>query len=763
MLLRTTLRIWAGMAALLFASVGVSAQPNEDPGSDLRYPIYSQYTAERAATDKPPEQIEAEHQQFLEHQTGCEAGDRTACRKVGLAYLYGIGAKQVRPVAAIYFAEACSVGDAESCLEYGRLHQARATLDAQGDATREFERACSLGSADGCIEFAFMLEHGTGIEHDPARAEALLRDTCSTGSVAACRKLGHKLVWDEARPELAGEGVLLLDSVCRAGDIEGCQQLHYLYGERQSLDNLPHEPEVLYAACNAGDGSFCKLLGDRAMLGEGVVQDESYAFMAYDRACALDENLCSVGETLRAAPQLSADCSRGDAAACARMGAIRNSDDTIYFDPQEARDNILFACRGGVASACSTAGHYLLLDGIEPQSVVANEARGFFEIACDDGDMFACITVADSLYEGGVFGSDQARALELYAIVCAQDRDSQCKILDEATRADPTAPLPVAGSNFLPPDDPETGESSVERYWADLRAEDADKCTTNAVEFRGEEYADTICDMNPRVIGGRALRPGDAPWQALIWRPERLREVRGPLSPQGRVKCGGSVIARGWVLTAAHCMVDYERSIIGRGYRIRLGVYNPRADEGASYPIITGYVHPDYDPSDLAYDIALIRYDAGRGVSAAATNSIGTILPDSRSVESRSISDGMPVYVYGWGWTRAAGGTSTAELRSAKLGLISLDQCTEVSKYVDEPGEVPKLNVALCAGSRSNASSCKGDSGGPLIYYGDRDGRPRVVGVVSSGVDCGQTGVEGLYTRVGLVYPWIARIMRTSP
>ncbi|MHA7820026.1 MAG: trypsin-like serine protease [Erythrobacter sp.] len=760
---RTAFRIWAGLAAIAFSSVGVSAQPDEDLASDLHYPTYSPYFGERATIDKPPDQIASENQQFLEYEADCETGDRTACRRVGLAYLHGIGAKQVRPVAAIYFAEACAGGDAESCLEHGRLHQARATIDGQPDAAKAFERSCNLGSAEGCIEFAFMLENGSGIERDLARAEALLRDSCGTGSIAACRRLGSMLIGDESRPELASEGVLLFQSACRAGDVESCEQLHSLYGEGRIFDSLPHEPEVLYAGCNAGGASFCKLLGDRALLGQGVLQDESYAFMAYDRACALDEIRCSVAETMRAAPQLRVDCGQGDAAACARMGEIGNSSDTIYFDPEAARNDFVFACRGGVVTACTDAGYALLSLGIEPQSPEAASAREFFEIGCEAGNMLACTTAAQSLYEGGVLGLDRARALEFYAILCAEDRDTDCEVLEEASRADPTAPLPVAGSNYLPPDDPETGESSVERYWADQRAEDGDACTTNTVEFRDEEYSDTICDVNPRVRGGRELRPGDAPWQALIWRPERLREIEGPLSPQGRVKCGGSVIARGWVLTAAHCMVDYGRAIVGRGYTIRLGVHNPHADEGVSYPIITGYIHPNYDPDDYAYDIALIRYDAGRAVSAPETNSISTILPDKQSVASRRIASGMPVYVYGWGWTRATRGTSTAGLRSARLNLTSLERCTEISEYTNEPGEAPKLNSALCAGAGTTASSCKGDSGGPLIYYGDADRVPRVVGVVSTGIKCGQTGIEGLYTRVGHAWPWIARVMRTRP
>lgn len=760
---RVTVKFCLGLAGIVFASVGASAQPDDEDALAAPYRTYSPYTIERPDLDRAAELIAREREQFLQQEALCEAGDTAACGKVGVAYVTGIGAPQVRPVGAIYLAEACAADGAVSCFEAGMLAETSPNEQGQIDAAQYFDRACELGSAEGCIAFAEKIKSGAEGEYEAGRAEAVLRQTCERGSTQACRDLASSLLANESDPGSASEGVALLMRECRGGDLASCERVSYLFEESSLPGNLPHEAEVLYLGCNAGGPRLCKLLADRAMLGQGVVQDEPYAMLAYDRACALDDVMCEVSQMMRTAPRLRQECDRGDVAACARMGEITSYSGTIYYDPDAAVSDFAAACRGGIMSSCPPAGYWILGTSPEPLSPEAVTAREFLELGCEAGDFMACMSVADKLYGGGVFGTDRARALELYAIVCAQDRDKECEILDKEARNDPAAPLPVAGSNFLPPDDPETGESSIDRYWAEMLEEEEDPCTTNTVEFRGQVYSDTVCNSTPRVIGGRALRPGQAPWQALIWRPERMREIRGPLSAQGRVKCGGSVIARGWVLTAAHCMYDYDRSILGRGFTIRLGVHNPRAAEGVTYPIVAGYVHPNYDSSDLAYDVALIRYDADRGQRAGPTNSIATILPDRETVESRPIADGMPVYVYGWGWTRASGGTSTAELRGAQLALITLDACTEVSKYRNRPGRVPKLNVALCAGSPTNASSCKGDSGGPLIYYGDRDRRPRVVGVVSSGVECGQAGEEGLYTRVGMVWPWIARIMRTRP
>lgn len=61
--------------------------------------------------------------------------------------------------------------------------------------------------------------------------------------------------------------------------------------------------------------------------------------------------------------------------------------------------------------------------------------------------------------------------------------------------------------------------------------------------------------------------------------------------------------------------------------------------------------------------------------------------------------------------------------------------------------------MRCCAPDRSQA--CDGDSGGPLITYGDERSIPTVIGVVSAGEKCGSTGVPSRYTRIAKVRDWI--------
>lgn len=77
--------------------------------------------------------------------------------------------------------------------------------------------------------------------------------------------------------------------------------------------------------------------------------------------------------------------------------------------------------------------------------------------------------------------------------------------------------------------------------------------------------------------------------------------------------------------------------------------------------------------------------------------------------------------------------------------------------------------LQLCAGgsgvSQGGKDSCKGDSGGPLMFLSDRGGSPKfyVAGVVSEGPDCERAAehqVPGIYTRVSAFVHWILDNMR---
>lgn len=98
------------------------------------------------------------------------------------------------------------------------------------------------------------------------------------------------------------------------------------------------------------------------------------------------------------------------------------------------------------------------------------------------------------------------------------------------------------------------------------------------------------------ILGGEATGVGDFPHMAALGFP----------STEGiSFKCGGSLVAENFVLTAAHCLTREQPTVV------RLGVVNlldnVAATGGQEIPVADIIMHPDYVPRFNYHDIALLR------------------------------------------------------------------------------------------------------------------------------------------------------------
>lgn len=59
-------------------------------------------------------------------------------------------------------------------------------------------------------------------------------------------------------------------------------------------------------------------------------------------------------------------------------------------------------------------------------------------------------------------------------------------------------------------------------------------------------FNETLTEDDSKIVGGQRARPGQFPYQVglIFQRPDNSLS-----------RCGGSLIARQWVLTAAHCTI----------------------------------------------------------------------------------------------------------------------------------------------------------------------------------------------------------------
>ncbi|KAG5670256.1 hypothetical protein PVAND_000533 [Polypedilum vanderplanki] len=261
-----------------------------------------------------------------------------------------------------------------------------------------------------------------------------------------------------------------------------------------------------------------------------------------------------------------------------------------------------------------------------------------------------------------------------------------------------------------------------------------------------------FASIEPSIVGGSNAPPHAYPFIVSIqW-------VLNWPSPSSSHTCGGSLLNRLWVITAAHCLTESPQlgrldALFGNHQHSVIEPGLTRIEVNRSVSII----HPDWvpggqvGPEDMALLYLITPVTYGPTIRAIR-------LPQNEAYPSGA------VIAAGWGSTGPLGLTLPDTLQHVNLNIIDIPTCRAQFDAANLNGSlVDYTNVCTGGAPGGGVAVCSGDSGGPL-FQGAAPNEV-LIGVVSWGViPCGSANMpSGVFKRVSAYIDWIHEHTGLSP
>ncbi|XP_042677594.1 chymotrypsin-like protease CTRL-1 [Centrocercus urophasianus] len=242
----------------------------------------------------------------------------------------------------------------------------------------------------------------------------------------------------------------------------------------------------------------------------------------------------------------------------------------------------------------------------------------------------------------------------------------------------------------------------------------------------GEPQISPSVRYSERIINGQNAVSGSWPWQVSL-------QTRS-----GSHFCGGSLINKNWVVTAAHCEFNPSSHVVV------LGEYNLNSQsESVQVKTVSKAVtHPNWNAYTLNNDIMLLKLSSAAQLGSRVSSVC-------LAAANLALSDTQQCVTTGWGRISTTSNALASRLQQVSLPLVSQSQCR---RYWG----TSITSAMLCAGG-AGASSCQGDSGGPLVYQSGNVWT--LIGIVSWGNSNCNVRTPAVYTRVSYFRNWIDQIV----
>ncbi|XP_038106986.1 trypsin-4-like [Culex quinquefasciatus] len=242
------------------------------------------------------------------------------------------------------------------------------------------------------------------------------------------------------------------------------------------------------------------------------------------------------------------------------------------------------------------------------------------------------------------------------------------------------------------------------------------------------------------IYHGHQSRSGEWPWHVAVFHKINAQA-------DSSYACGGTIISRKFVLTAAHCTYpEYKtRPLRANEMLVRAGTANLYNLEHSLQEVGVEEIvrHAEFNTRTLEDDIALLKVEV-----------------DFESVEELII--GKKGSSAGWGENEEH--KLTGALKHVPMLIVSRRRCRD-----SDPDYYTRFlydRKMFCAGFRNGSTPASGDSGGGL-YIDGKDGKWGLRGILSNGKIEAETRLVDpksfvVFVDVAYYLPWIRKSSNIS-
>ncbi|XP_058248949.1 granzyme B-like [Hemibagrus wyckioides] len=235
--------------------------------------------------------------------------------------------------------------------------------------------------------------------------------------------------------------------------------------------------------------------------------------------------------------------------------------------------------------------------------------------------------------------------------------------------------------------------------------------------------------MESGIIGGREAKPHSRPYMVSV-------------QINNEHKCGGMLLKKDYVLSAAHCVneTEYPGKV---KLEVVLGAHNINKKERQQQRIqVQKFIkHPCYKRKENQNDIMLLKLK-----SKAKLNKVVQAI--NLPKKNENLLDNKKCSIAGWGKTSQNSGASDV-LREVTLKVQNNSQCKILwQQYFD-------TDSMICTAPDGRDAFCQGDSGSPLIC----GNKPQGLAAYTYPDDCLNRNYPEVYTKISYYLPWIKEII----